>query len=68
METVSVSGMSCASCASGIETFLRSQDGVEMADVDFDAGEARIRYTDAVDVDRLWSHIEEMGYEVDTGD
>lgn len=64
MKTVSVSGMHCASCASGIETFLKSQEGVEMAKVDYDEKEARIRHTDDVDVGALWEQIEEMGYDV----
>lgn len=65
MERVAVSGMHCASCAAGIETFLKSQDGVEAAAVDFEEGEARIRHTGDADLDRLWSHIEDMGYEVE---
>lgn len=65
MKTVSIFGMHCASCASGIETFLRSQDGIEMATVDFDENEARIRHTDDVDLDAVWGQIEDMGYSVE---
>jgi len=61
---VTISGMHCASCASGIETFLRSQDGVEMANVDFEDKKARIRHTDDADLNALWDQIEDMGYNV----
>lgn len=60
-----IDGMHCASCAAGIESFLKSQKGIEMAKVDFDQEEARIRYTDKADLEHIRSQIEDMGYELE---
>lgn len=66
--TVTIKGMHCASCAASIQTFLRSQDGIESADVDVDDEQARIEYTADTDLDAYWDRLEEMGYTVEPDD
>jgi Cu+-exporting ATPase len=66
--TVTVTGMHCASCASGIELFLESQDGIVSADVDYDEKQATILYDADADLSACWEHVEDMGYEVETDD
>jgi len=56
--------MHCASCAAGIETLLRSQGGIENAQVDFEEKQLKIEYTKEADLDKAWKKIEDMGYEV----
>jgi len=63
--TVAIKGMHCASCAAGIQTFLRSQDGIESADVDNSDEQATIEYTDDADLEACWDQLKEMGYEVE---
>lgn len=67
-KTVTVDGMHCASCAASIETFLTSQDGVEEADVDVDSKQVHLVYTEEADLPTVLKQVEEMGYEVETGD
>lgn len=63
--TVTVTGMHCASCATGIETVLRSQEEINRASVEYDTGQLTIEHTDALDLAALWQRIEGMGYGID---
>lgn len=63
-KTVEVEGMHCKSCAAGIETFLKSQDGIEDAEVSYDNGKIEIEYTKAADLETAWKQVSDMGYEV----
>ncbi|MDY6770739.1 MAG: heavy metal-associated domain-containing protein [Candidatus Nanohaloarchaea archaeon] len=66
--TVRIDDMHCASCASGIEVFLESQDGITSADVDYDDKQAHIDYTEDADLAACWERLKDMGYEVETDD
>lgn len=66
--TVTVTGMHCASCASGIELFLTSQDGIESADVDYDEQQVHVVHDEDADLSAYWEQVKEMGYEVETDD
>lgn len=61
----SVSGMQCASCVSGIERFLRSQNEIQHADVDYDADQLTIEHSAELDLDGVWQRIQNMGYNVE---
>jgi periplasmic mercuric ion binding protein len=44
--TLSVSGMTCADCASHVEKALQKVEGVEKTDVNYDKKEAVVTYDD----------------------
>ncbi len=59
---LTVTGMTCASCANRVEGRLNDLDGVD-ATVNFALGTARVRYDAAdVDVQRIIGAIESIGY------
>ncbi|MBI2357559.1 MAG: copper-translocating P-type ATPase [Deltaproteobacteria bacterium] len=63
--TLSVGGMSCASCVAKIEEALRSVAGVQSAEVNFATEKASVRFDpDQVQFSRLTQAIEDAGYEV----
>ncbi|MDY6778881.1 MAG: heavy metal-associated domain-containing protein [Candidatus Nanohaloarchaea archaeon] len=64
-KTFEIDGMHCASCAAGIEMFLRSREGVNEADVDYEAERANLELDDDADLDGILSRIREMGYDVE---
>jgi copper-transporting P-type ATPase V len=57
-----VEGMTCGSCAARVQKILQRQDGVEVADVNYATGKARVVITDAVDVAGLESAVAKIGY------
>lgn len=59
--TLSVSGMTCASCAARIEKRLNKIDGVH-ADVNFATAQAAVSYPDAVSPDDLVAAVAATGY------
>lgn len=59
-----IAGMHCASCASGIQTFLRTQEGVESAEVDFETETATIEFTEDADLEGIKEQVEQMGYKL----
>jgi len=65
IKKIKVTGMHCASCATGIETFLRSQEGIENAQVDFEENQLKIEYTGEAELDEAWKKIEDRGYAVE---
>jgi Cu+-exporting ATPase len=69
--TISVGGMSCATCASTIEESLEGLGGVLEADANFASDEVVVSYNPAdTEPAMLYDAIEEAGYEPvrDTGD
>ena len=58
---LSIEGMTCASCASRVESRLNELDGVE-ATVNFALGTARVRHVDGVELDRIVGAVESLGY------
>jgi copper chaperone CopZ len=68
IKTREVQNMHCSSCAEGIESLLRSQEGIKTAKVDYETGKLRIEHTEEAELDEIWKMIEEMGYEVERDD
>jgi Cu+-exporting ATPase len=61
--TLEIRGMTCASCAAGIEKRLGTLDGVESCSVNFATHEASVAFDPArVGPDRLVAAVEEVGY------
>ena len=61
--TLLVDGMTCASCASSIETTLAASDGVDSATVNFAAEKVTIRYNAAeIRLPQLKKRVEDVGY------
>ncbi len=59
-----VDGMTCGSCAAGIQTVLGNLDGVQTADVSFDKGQAIVRFDpERVSLEALSEAIQGLGYE-----
>jgi P-type Cu+ transporter len=58
---LSIDGMTCASCAAGIEKKLNKLDGVT-ATVNYATEKARVEYGGAVTPDQLVATVEEAGY------
>jgi Cu+-exporting ATPase len=59
--TLAISGMSCSSCAAGIEKKLNGVDGV-VATVNFATEQATVDFPDSVSPDALVAAVEETGY------
>jgi Cu+-exporting ATPase len=61
--TLSIEGMSCASCAAGIEQRLRGVDGVEECSVNFATHEASVAFDpERVDPATFVGAVEQIGY------
>ncbi|ERG88185.1 MAG: cation transport ATPase, partial [halophilic archaeon J07HX5] len=61
---ISVSGMSCASCASSIEDAVTKRPGVDAADVNFATGGATVEYDPAKgSLAQIYEAVEAAGYE-----
>jgi Cu+-exporting ATPase len=65
--SLDISGMSCASCAGGVEATLAQTPGVLQARVNFAASKAIIEYdSQKIDLPRIAKIVKEMGYAVVT--
>ncbi len=61
--TLAIEGMSCASCAAGIEKRLASLEGVDECSVNFATHTASVAFDpQRVDTARLVGAVEEIGY------
>lgn len=61
--TLSVSGMYCESCATGITAVLKRTEGVVKADVSYDERRATVKYMPAKTSPRkIIEAVEKMGY------
>ncbi len=59
-----VDGMTCGSCAAGIQAVLGNLDGVQTADVSFDKGQAIVSFDpERVSLDAMSEVIQGLGYE-----
>lgn len=58
---LSVSGMTCSSCAQGISRKLESK-GLQQVLVDYNSGEVEFELIEGVDVDQVVSDINKLGY------
>ena len=64
-QTVPVLGMSCAGCASSVESMLNSQEGVSSAVVNFASKEVTFEYNSSVSsIDKLAEVIKGIGFEL----
>ena len=60
-----VTGMSCASCASSVESMLKSQAGVVIASVNFAASNVWVEYnSEVVNPKKLKETIQSVGYDL----
>lgn len=63
VETLAISGMTCANCSARIEKELNNQPGVKNANVNLATERATVQYEDsATDVDKLIASVESIGY------
>ena len=61
-ETFPVTGMTCAACASSVETILSYTEGVKSAQVNFASGTVLIEYTDQTTPEGLNEALAAIGY------
>jgi len=61
-ETFPVTGMTCASCASSVETILAHTDGVKSAKVNFAASTVLVEYSDEITPESLDEALSNIGY------
>ena len=65
--SLTVTGMSCAGCAAGLEKTLRALPGIEDASVNFALSRADLTFhPDTLPASRILSSVTESGYEVPT--
>ncbi|RDV13765.1 Cu(2+)-exporting ATPase [Pontibacter diazotrophicus] len=63
--TFPVEGMSCASCAGSIESMLRSQEGVQEANVNFAGKTLQVAYEpEKVSPEQLRETVQEIGFDI----
>mgnify|MGYP003647282828 CR=1 FL=1 len=61
-ETFPVTGMTCAACASSVETILSYTDGVKSAQVNFASSTVLVEYTDEISPEGLSDALTAVGY------
>ena len=65
MEKISlnIEGMHCGACATGIQMYVSSMDGVSSIFVDYDSKKGTVEFDPAkVSKDKIIKAIEELGY------
>ena len=60
--TLSIGGMSCSACSSGLENFLNKQDGIINASVNLVMASADIEYDDNLTLDEIDKYVEKAGF------
>lgn len=60
---LSIGGMSCSACSSGLEKYLNKQNGIISASVNLVLGQALIEYEDNLILDDLNRFVKEAGFE-----
>ncbi len=61
---IGIGGMSCTSCAQGIEKQLVKKDGIEKVEVNFATEKAKIIYNNKIRLSNIKNEIENMGYKI----
>lgn len=61
-ETFPVTGMTCAACASSVETILSYTDGVKSVQVNFASSTVLVEYTDEINPEGLNNALTAIGY------
>lgn len=60
---IAIEGMSCASCARGLEGALKETEGVQEASVNFTAGKAYLTYEiEQLSIEEILQRVSEAGY------
>jgi Cu2+-exporting ATPase len=67
-QSFKVAGMTCASCAVSLETYLRPQQGVISAQVNYPNQSIAIEYDHGVDPTQIKNWANEIGYDILVGD
>jgi copper ion binding protein len=66
--TLKITGMTCGHCVAAVTKALRATDGVSSADVDLEAGRARVEYDETRTSPRaLASVVTDEGYTAEEG-
>lgn len=61
--TLQVGGMHCGSCATSIQMYLATQDGVANATVNYDSKQADVEFDPAkISLDKITGAIQELGF------
>ncbi|MBW3467075.1 heavy metal translocating P-type ATPase [Arthrospiribacter ruber] len=63
-DTFPVGGMSCAACASSVESILSNTEGVSKASVNFASNSVLVEYDPAIKKEDLRSALQSVGYEL----
>ena len=64
-KTFKVTGITCAGCATDIETVLRNTDGVVNASVDYSIGEVAVEYgPDEINEQQIMCVLKKLGLRV----
>ncbi|MDF2157650.1 heavy metal translocating P-type ATPase [Algoriphagus sp. CAU 1675] len=61
-ETFPVTGMTCAACASSVETILQYTDGVKSAAVNFATNTVQVEYDETTSPEKLNEALTDIGY------
>lgn len=59
---LSIDGMTCSACSSGLEKYLRKQEGIISANVNLVLAQALIEYEDNLTIDELEKFVKEAGF------
>ena len=60
--SISISGMSCASCVNHVEKALKAKSGVLEASVNLATEKAKVKYNNSITLDEILSTIDNLGY------
>lgn len=61
--TLNIGGMHCGSCATSIQMYLSTQDGVVNATVDYNAKKADVEYDSSkISLDKITGAVTELGF------
>jgi Cu2+-exporting ATPase len=63
-KTATVINMTCAACAASVERFLKHQDGVVDASVNFANEQAHIEFSEVTSFDTLKTAVQAIGYDL----
>ena len=63
-ETFPVVGMSCAACASSVESILLKTEGVQSASVNFASQSVLVEYTKGTEASQLQTALQKVGYDL----
>ena len=59
-----VTGMTCAACASSVESILSHTDGVNKAIVNFASNSVLVDYDETISEEKLQNALREVGYDI----